>query len=532
MKTQFKILCIVLMLVGTSGEVRAQFGYYNEALLFSRTQNFGTARIAGIGGAQVALGGDISLAATNPAGLGFFNRSSFSFTPGMDFHNTGSEYFDNSTTAYRNKFLIPEVGLVLNNSKGNVLPDDFKGSSFAVSFQRTNNFNRDIQYIGRNAESSIVNGFIWNSGPAYPDQLGGFESVAYDHFLIDEADYNTANPFFFNTVDGITYISPNIEDGTIEGYESVIGNYYGSLPQQTERITTSGGQYALNASWGGNFKDVFYFGAGLGIHFIDYDRVRRYTESQFQLPDGTPDNIINSISIRDRLSIEGSGLNATLGAILRPLPFLTAGISYHTPTFYALSEDSDFIFTTEWGENLSYAINGDTLEMGYISTESDIFISDYSLRTPARLNLGAALFLGKQGFISGEVEMIDFAAAQLQSSDFEVFDDNDAIVDSYKNIVNYKVGAEFRFDELRVRGGFNYQADPFQEKTIDRSIYTYTGGLGYKSRDYFVDITARVMNTRQSYSPYFLPEDYAGGSPMVNSDLQTVSAMITFGTTF
>ncbi|MFZ9045320.1 MAG: hypothetical protein ACO2ZZ_05600 [Cyclobacteriaceae bacterium] len=532
MKTYLRFLGIALFLTGTAGEVCAQFGYYNEALLFSRTQNFGTARISGIGGTQVALGGDISLAASNPAGLGFFNRSSFSFSPGMDFSSANSEFFDNSVKAYRNKFIIPEVGLVLNNSKGNVLPDDFKGSSVAVSLQRTNNFNHDIQYVGINSSSSIVNAFIWNASNRFPDQLGGFEGIAYDHFLIDEADYNTDDPFFFNAQNGITYISPNIEDGTVEGYESVLGNYYGSLPQQTERITTSGGQYALNTSWGGNFKDVFYFGAGLGIHFIEYDRVRRYTESEFQLPDGSPDNLVNSISIRDRLSIEGSGLNATLGAILRPLPFLTAGISYHTPTFYALNEDSDFIFETQWGENLSYAFNGDTLEMGVISTESDIFVSDYALKTPAKLNMGAALFLGKKGFISGEVELIDFSTAQLQSSDFEVFDDNDAIVDFFRNVINYKLGAELRFDELRVRGGFNYQADPFQEQLIDRSIYTYSGGLGYKSRDLFVDITARVMNTQQTYSPYFLPEDYAGGSPVVHSDLQKVSAMITFGTTF
>ena len=532
MKTRSILLSIGLLLIGTLGELHAQFGYYNEALLFSRTQNYGTARITGIGGAQVALGGDVSLAASNPAGLGFFNRSSFTFSPAMDFHNSASEFQGDRTTAYRNKFLFPQIGLVLNNSKGNVLPDDFKGSSFAVSLQRTNNFNQDVQYVGRNANSSIVNGFIYNVGAAYPDQLGGYEAVAYDHFLIDEADYNTSDPYFFNVLNGNTYISPNIEDGTIEGYESILGNYYGSLPEQSERITTTGGQYVLNASWGGNYKDVFYFGAGAGVHFIDYNRVRRYTEKEFLLPDGSRDNLINSINIRDRLSIEGSGLNATIGAIVRPIPMLTAGISYHTPTFYALNEESDFIFTTDWNDNSFYAINGDTIQMGYISTESDIFISNYTLKTPARVNLGAALFLGKTGFVSGEVEFVDFKTSQLQSNDFEVFDDNDAIYEVYKSVTNYKLGAEFRLDELRVRGGFNYQADPYKEQTVDRSIYTYSGGLGYRNEDFFVDLAAQVANRRQTYSPYFLPGDYAGGSPEVGIDLRSVSAMITIGTTF
>jgi hypothetical protein len=531
MKNRILTVIIGLVWIGFAGELRAQYGYYNEALLFSRTQNYGTARITGIGGAQVALGGDVSLAASNPAGLGFFNRNSFTFTPSMDFHNSSNDYFDNTTTAYRNKFLFSQVGLVLNNSKGNVLPDDFKGSSFAISMNRTNNFNQDLQYIGRNPSSSIINSFIYNAGNAYPDQLGGFEGIGYDHFLIDEADYDTSDPYLFGTINGNTYISPNIADGTIEGYESVFGNYYGSLPQQTERITTSGGQYVMNASWGGNYKDVFYFGAGAGIHFIDYNRVRRYSEKEFQI-DGSSDELINSINIRDRLSIEGSGLNATVGAIVRPIPFLTVGVSYHTPTFYAMNEESDYIFTTDWSSNAYYAINGDTISLGYISTESDIFISDYSLKTPARTNLGAAVFLGKQGFISGEIEFVDYTTAQLQSSDFEVFDDNDVIADVYKKGVNYKIGTELRFDELRVRGGFNYQSDPFKEQEIDRSIYTYTGGLGYRSKDFFVDLATRIVNAKQVYSPYYLPEDYAGGTPTVTSKIQSVTAMLTIGSTF
>jgi hypothetical protein len=533
MKEWKMILCIVLAVVGTTGQLHAQYGYYNEALLFSQTQNYGTARITGIGGAQVALGGDVSLAAANPAGLGFFNRSSFTFSPAMDFHNTSSDFMNKSTSAYRNKFLVPQIGLVLNNSKGNVLPDDFKGSTFAVSLNRTNNFNQDIQYIGRNSSSSIVNSFIYAAGNAYPDQLEGFAREAYDpHFLIEEADYDTENPFLFDVVDGKTYISPNVEDGTIEGYESVLGNYYGSLPEQTERITTSGGQYVLNASWGGNYKDVFYFGAGAGIHYVSYDRTRRYSEKEFLLPDDSPDNLINSISIRDRLSIEGSGLNATLGAIVRPVPFLTVGASYHTPTFYAINEESDYILTTDWSDNAYYVVTGDTIPLGYISSESDLFFSDYSLKTPAKLNLGAAMFLGKQGFVSGELEFVDYRNAQLQSSDFEVFEDNDVIYDAYRNVVNYKVGAEFRFDELRVRGGFNYQADPYNEQDVDRSIFTYTGGLGYRNQDFFVDLAAKVLNTNQYYSPYFLPDDYAGGSPEVTTKVQSVSVMVTIGSTF
>ena len=61
-----------------SNAQQGPFGYYRDALIFSQSNTaFGsTARIQAIGGAQVALGGDLSSISSNPAGLGFFNRVS------------------------------------------------------------------------------------------------------------------------------------------------------------------------------------------------------------------------------------------------------------------------------------------------------------------------------------------------------------------------------------------------------------------------------------------------------------------------
>ena len=59
------------------------FGFYNEALRFSQRSFGGTARIIGLGGAQVSLGGDISSALSNPAGLGFYNKSEVVFSPAI-----------------------------------------------------------------------------------------------------------------------------------------------------------------------------------------------------------------------------------------------------------------------------------------------------------------------------------------------------------------------------------------------------------------------------------------------------------------
>ena len=54
--------------------------YVESALLFSRTVPGGSARIQGMGGSQIALGGDFSSNLSNPAGLGMYNRSEVTFT--------------------------------------------------------------------------------------------------------------------------------------------------------------------------------------------------------------------------------------------------------------------------------------------------------------------------------------------------------------------------------------------------------------------------------------------------------------------
>src|SRR6188768_3271591 len=81
-------LTVILL---SNGSVLAQ-SYAETALLFSRTSAAGSARIQALGGAQIALGGDYSSALSNPAGLGMYNRSEFTFSPALSFYNIKTTY--------------------------------------------------------------------------------------------------------------------------------------------------------------------------------------------------------------------------------------------------------------------------------------------------------------------------------------------------------------------------------------------------------------------------------------------------------
>ena len=70
----------------------AQDIYKMEA--FTSSDLNGTARFVGMGGAMNALGADISVINTNPAGIGMFRRSDVSFSAGFNVQPNGQEFYD------------------------------------------------------------------------------------------------------------------------------------------------------------------------------------------------------------------------------------------------------------------------------------------------------------------------------------------------------------------------------------------------------------------------------------------------------
>jgi long-subunit fatty acid transport protein len=531
-------ILLSLLVVSLTLTTQAQFGYFNDALLFSRTYIGGSSRIQAMGGSQIALGGDISAASGNPAGLGFYNRSVFSVSPNLDFAEVNSQYFGSSTSNFNTRFNLPNMGVVFYYGKGDIVPDKFKGGSLGISVNRVNSFNRDIIYEGRNDNSSIVDSFIDQAGGTFPSNLQGFPAEAYDQYLIDRATFDSDVDFFLEEQGGRTYFSPNYDGFGFDGYSSIIGFFGGVYPLQRERIITSGSQYEMNIAYGANYDDRIYFGGALDIGFLNYERTSIYSEREFQFADGTPDNLVNSIRIEDRFAVSGAGVNLNLGLTVRPVNFVTVGISYQTPAVYALSEEGEYEFSTSWNESVSYVFDGDTADLGPITAISDVFISDYSIKTPGRLNAGVAIFAGKSGFITADVEYLDYRNSVVRSADFEAGADNDVIQNIYRDAINYRLGTEFRLlDNFRLRGGYSVLADPYANTPqLDRSITRLTGGLGYRNRDFFIDLAVINMQTTAFNSPYTFSQDFIDNlgfvDPLAESDISMWSSMVTLGFVF
>lgn len=523
MKGLQKLIMISMGLLLTYSEAISQidpnaFGFYKEALIFSQRNLGGSARFQSIGGVQISLGGDISSSLSNPAGLGFFNKSEFSISPALNFNNAEADYFETITRDSKTKFNISNVGIILHRP----IDEDytiggFKGGSFGITLTKTNDFNKRINYESSDAPFDFYS-FILPNINTGNDNL--FTDLAFEAFLIDpfpEQINNGDTTFIYGYID-----SPTDPDGTIA--EDVNGDpiIFPSFPANlTETITTRGAEYQLTIAYGANFNDRIYIGANIGFLTLDYRKKRIYRETR-------TDGVLDEFSLEENLDINGSGVNGAFGIIVRPINQMTFGFSLITPTLYTLDDEFEAALVSNFNENYIYPGNNSTL--GEQAVFSDIFISNYELRTPLRLAGGATFFFGKNGFISGDLEWINFSNSQLSSEDFNTNGDNRTIENIYQSSFNFRVGGEYRYSIFRLRGGFAHFGDPFEiETVVDRDVTNITVGAGIKLPSFYLDLGLVNSYYDSSVSPYTLID---GTSPTATVENNKLSAIISAGFTF
>lgn len=502
----FRIYLAAIVLLTFSGATAQD--YTETALLFSRTKPAGSARILGLGGSQTALGGDYSSALSNPAGLGMFNRSEFTFSLGLADHQTSANYLGTHSDDNRSVFNVPGISYVWHIPKQN--SDSYYGGSLGISMSRVNDFNRSTLYQGDNTKNSIIDYFIAQANGETTDQF----------FEPQYPNYNTPTALaYFNYLIGPTSIlnPPGPED---------IYFTDASYPYQQEEIVVKGATNQWSISYGGNVQDKFFFGGGLGVTSLRYESRKIFTEN-------FDSDTLENLRLIEDLSIRGTGINGTFGVIVRPVKFVQVGLSYTTPTFYGLTEVYDASMSSRWN-NFDYYGDGETI-LGDNSDnpeESETFTSEYNLTVPMKLTGGIA-FITEFGFLTADIELANPSKTKYGSKDSELsFDtENENIKSVYDPVVNYRVGAEFRKDIFRVRAGYGVQSNTFQKNIdADNTITSVSGGLGVRTRTFYVDLAIVHSASKPfQYQPYTFPD---GSGPVVDLKNKTLNGLITVGFTF
>jgi hypothetical protein len=458
-----------------------------------------------MGGSQVALGGDYSSAFSNPAGLGMFNKSEFTITPAFSTYSSSASYLGNVDDATKSKITVPGLSAVFH------MPIDksgFVSGSFAISLNRSNDFNRSTFYHGTNQQTSIIDSFIDN---AFGSTTSQFDPTGFN----------------YNTPTGLAYYNYLIGPKSITDSSLPDDEYFTDvkgIPNQQEDIQTTGASNQWNFAYGINYKDLLFFGAGIGVSSLKYKSQKVYSESFDN------DQVFSNLQLDESLSVKGNGINATLGAIVRPVDFLQVGLSFTTPTYYQFTETYSADMSSKW-KNFDYYGDGSEI-LNNVSTNTDIVTSDYSLTTPMKLSTGVA-FLSKYGIISGDIEYTNPSRAKYSSNTQGVSfkEDNDGIKSAFKSVINYRVGGEFRYKILRVRAGYAMQASTYASSFgLDNSIKSISGGVGIRLKKFYSDFALISSTGMNFYQPYTFFD--GNGNPQVDLDTKTVTGMLTFGFSF
>ena len=464
-----------------------------DALRYSfLTQDGGTARNQAIGGAGGALGGEFTSLFINPAGLGFYKTGDFAFTPAFSFQNSKSNYLNNSESAKNNSFNIGTSGFILASPT-----DGKKVKSFAIGFgiNRVADFNNHIYYKGTNNISSY--------SEKYLEQLVG-DNVTNPNDAAN--NYPDGSSLAFNT-----YLIDTIQNanGSVGGYRSQANPATGLIQENT--INTSGGITDAAIGVGLNLQDKWYFGGTLSFPFLRYNRNTSYKETDAS---GNPDNNFNYFIANETLQTKGVGVNGKFGVIFKPVQDVSLGLAIHTPTFYQLTDDyTDEVITDLEG----YGGEGVKHQSSNDFTQGQPLEYKYNLTTPWRAILsGAYIFRevqnvqNQRGFITADVEYVNYKAASFHdvnnddSAGVYYNSLNKVIKNLYKNAINVRLGGELKFNTVMFRLGGAYYGNPYQNQSAN--LIKISGGIGYRNRGMFIDLTYVYSTNKDVNYPYELQD--------------------------
>ena len=430
--------------------INAQVINYNQAgVLFTSEDINGTARFNAMSGAFGALGGDLSGADINPAGLAVFKKTQFSGSLGVTNTDVLTDFYGSGTENSINNLDLTQIGGVLV----------FNGSRHSNTRKIAIGFNYSVT---RDFENS------W---------------------------FARGNSSFAPITD---FYDPDV--------------VYGIPNEQTFRNYTDGSNKKLVLTFASQPSDKLYVGASIVTYDLDYYQ-NTITEEFNEDNDGNTFDV----SAQEELFTAGTGIAFNIGLIAKPSQEVRLGLAYQSPTWYELSEE--FI---QYDDELFF---NDQLDAQSGIASSSLF--DYTLVTPSKVTGSFAYLFGKEGLISFDYSYKNYKNIKLRPSS-EFIDENQDFNDGLKATSQFKVGAEWRIDNVSLRGGYSFEESPYEDAIDTDNISGFSLGLGFKLNGGMkLDLAYLNRNNTDVYD--FLNVD--GADPVeldINNDKITATFVIGF----
>ena len=447
-----------------------------DALNYSSDQLSGTARFKALSGAFGSLGGDLSAINVNPAGSAVFKNSMVTASLSSINLNNDNSFLNSTSSNSLNTVDFNQAGAVFvfrnNRSEEN---DGWRKFVLGINYEQTMSHDNEFFVSGTNT-NSIDSYFLANAQGVSLDLLqllpGETISDLYS-FLGSNHGYGAQQAFLGYQSFILEPVDPNDPANTAYFSNIAAGDF-----NQEYSYATSGYNSKFTLNLASQYKDKVYLGLNLNSHFLNYNESTYFYESN-----SNPGSIVTEVGFENNLSTIGTGFSFQLGAIAKVHKNLRLGASYESPTWYRISEETTQSIATTRDD-------AGTLVTDVIAPNVINIFPSFRLQTPAKINGSAAILFGKKGLISFDYTLKDYANLKFRpSNDANFATQNNLISNTLKSTSSYRIGGEYRIDELSLRGGYRFEESPYKDGTTFSDLTGFSVGLGYNFGKIRIDAT-------------------------------------------
>ena len=439
----------------------------SDAVRFSRQDMMGTARFTGMAGAFSSLGGDLSAVGLNPAGSSIFLTNHASGTVNLNVINNDVNFTDGFSNETETTFDLNQAGIVFvfaSNNKNKTISK----YSYGFTYDQVANYNDSYTARGNNTQS--IDQFFLDSADGIPLDLltpRDGESVADLYKFLGETEGTSAQNAFLG-YESFIFDAVNPDDLNNTEY---VSNVTASNFLQDYFIQEKGynGKFSFNTSVELNKR--FYFGLNLNAHYMEYDRFTSFFESN---TDATSE--INRITFDNRLRTRSNAFSFQLGTIAKITDELRAAISYKSPTWYNVADETTQFLETQSNEFGNVTVNPRVLNV----------FPDYSYRTASKWTTGLSYIFKGKGLLSIDYSIQDYSNSKFTTNSLRFL--NTDIDQNLTSAANLNIGGEYAYKQFKFRGGYFMQESPYENDFVQGDLSGYSLGLGYTFSNINIDL--------------------------------------------
>ena len=457
----------------------------SDLINYNKTELSGSARYTSMSGAFGALGGDLSAIGQNPAGSSVFLHTELGLTAAFKDSQSQSLYNQTITDSSNSDFNFNQFGMVLvfNNAYEDA---EWTRVAFGINIDEIANYDTSYNVLGTNYLNSIDSYFL-----DYADGLAFNNLRLYDDETITEVYRILGDDIGYGAQQAFLGYQSYLIDPTIDADNTttyVSNANYNSV--QHDYLFNSKGfhrKYSLNFS--SLYRKFLHLGMNLNFFRLSLTQTDNLIESGY-----SQNSFIQGVEFQNELITLGEGLSVQLGAIAKISQNLRIGLTYDSPEWLTLQDETrQYIVTTR--------LDNDFLIEETIEPDVVNLYSDTQVKIPSKLSGSIAFVFRNRGLISFDYIYSDYSNVSYTTNDNDYLQNiNRLAKEILKPAATYRIGGEIILESLSLRGGMFVE----EARRIDESDARkgYSLGLGVDFGGSVLNLSVINQNTKFSNNLY------------------------------